>query len=129
MSKSFKQSTKDVFKAPKKRGIDSLIGDQPKPNRVGRPKTSTREIYKSSQDGTKEGESRATFIVKEELIEKLKASAYWSHKQIKDVVNEALAEYIKKAKVKPRPIEARQRDQENSQKLMSKDKKAKLPKY
>jgi hypothetical protein len=46
-------------------GLNSLLGDQPtKPTKAGRPKTSTREITKSSQEGTKENETRATFIVK-----------------------------------------------------------------
>ena len=43
-------------------GLNSLLGDNDKPKR-GRPKTSTKEITKSSQEGTKEKETRATFIV------------------------------------------------------------------
>jgi hypothetical protein len=76
-------------------GLNSLLGDNEKPKR-GRPKTSTREITKSSQEGTKEKETRATFIVNEELLEKLKAIAYWDRKLIKEVVDTALQDRIDK---------------------------------
>lgn len=88
-------------------GLNALPGDNDKPKR-GRPKTSTREITKSSQEGTKEKETRATFIVNEELLDKLKAIAYWDRKLIKEVVDtalqEAVAKYEKKnGDVKPIP--------------------------
>ena len=89
-------------------GLNSLLGDQPeKPKRV-RPQTSTREITKSSQEGTKENETRATVIVKEEVLEKLKAVAYWERELIKEVVNTALEDYLsryekKNGAVKPIP--------------------------
>lgn len=76
-------------------GLNSLLGDNEKPKR-GRPKTSTREITKSSQEGTKEKETRATFIVNEDLLDKLKAIAYWDRKLIKEVVDTALQEAVNK---------------------------------
>ena len=89
-------------------GLDSLLGDQPQRPKRGRPATSTREITKSSQEGTKEGETRATFIVKEELVDKLKAIAYWDRKLIKEVVTSALEEAVNKyekknGEIKPIP--------------------------
>ena len=39
-------------------------------------------------------EVRATFIIKEENIEKLKAIAYWERSKIKNVLNQALSKYI-----------------------------------
>lgn len=88
-------------------GLNSLLGDNEKPKR-GRPKTSTREITKSSQEGTKEKETRATFIVNEELLEKLKAIAYWDRKLIKEVVDTALQDRVdkyekKNGEIKPIP--------------------------
>ena len=76
--------------------------------KVGRPVTQFKEITKSSQEGTKENETRATFIVNEELLEKLKAVAYWDRVMIKDVINTALEETVvryekKNGKVKPIP--------------------------
>lgn len=74
-----------------KGGLDTLLGDQAEKTKRGRPKTSTRKVTKSSQEGTKENETRATFIVNEELLDKIKAIAYWDRKLIKDVVNDAMA--------------------------------------
>lgn len=62
----------------------------------GRPKKNLREVTKSSQEGVKEGETRATFIVKEITLEKIKSISYWERVSIKQVVNEALKEYISK---------------------------------
>lgn len=88
-------------------GLNSLLGDQPKKSKAGRPVTQTKEITKSSQEGTKENETRATFIVKEDLLEKLKAIAYWERVLIKDVINTALEETVakheKKGTIKPIP--------------------------
>lgn len=77
-------------------GLNSLLGDQTEKPKRGRPVTSTREITKSSQEGTKENETRATFIINEELLDKLKAIAYWDRVLIKDVINTALQETVAK---------------------------------
>ena len=77
-------------------GLNSLLGDQPEKPKRGRPVTQTKEITKSSQEGTKENETRATFIINEELLDKLKAIAYWDRVLIKDVVNTALQEIVTK---------------------------------
>jgi hypothetical protein len=77
-------------------GLNSLLGDQPEKPKRGRPVTQTKEITKSSQEGTKENETRATFIINEELLDKLKAIAYWDRVLIKDVVNTALQEIVAK---------------------------------
>lgn len=77
-------------------GLNSLLGEQPEKPKRGRPVTQTKEITKSSQEGTKDNETRATFIVNEDLLEKLKAIAYWDRVLIKDVVNTALQEIVAK---------------------------------
>jgi len=77
-------------------GLNSLLGDQPQKPKRGRPVTQTKEITKSSQEGTKENETRATFIINEELLDKLKAIAYWDRLLIKDVVNTALQDVVAK---------------------------------
>lgn len=90
-------------------GLNSLLGEEPpqKP-KVGRPQTQFKEVTKSSQEGTKEHETRATFIVREDLLDKLKAIAYWERTMIKEVVNTALQETIakyekKNGNIKPIP--------------------------
>jgi hypothetical protein len=60
----------------------------------------------SVQKGLKMGETRATFIVKEESLEKIKAIAYWDRQNIKDVVQTAIEDYItqyesKNGKIRP----------------------------
>lgn len=96
-------------------GLNSLLGEpQNKPviKKAGRPKTSTRVIQKASQEGTRDGETRATFIVKEALLDKFKAIAYWDRVMIKDIVNSAFEDYINKHEkkngaIKPIPKKGR----------------------
>ena len=95
-------------------GFDKLLGKTEKEGKatitkkVGRPKDKTKRTpEKSSQEGTKNNETRATFIVNEEMLEKLKNIAYWDRQMIKEVIGEALSLYIdkwerKNGKVKPR---------------------------
>lgn len=94
-------------------GLNSLLGgDQPKTKpehkKAGRPKTNTRVIEKASQEGTRDGETRATFIVREDLLDKFKAIAYWDRNLIKNIINSALEDYVeryekKNGTVKPIP--------------------------
>ena len=85
-------------------GLNSLLGDSPEKPKKGRPITQTKEITKSSQEGTKENETRATFIVNEELLEKLKAVAYWERRMIKEVIASALEEIVDKYEKKNGPV-------------------------
>ena len=111
--KNFKGGLNTLLgEAPTKKADKQKIKDKPlredKTRKVGRPVTQFKEITKSSQEGTKENETRATFIVNEELLEKLKAVAYWDRVMIKDVINTALEETVvryekKNGKVKPIP--------------------------
>jgi hypothetical protein len=58
------------------------------------PIVEKREIN-SVQRGLKPGETRATFIVQETTLDKIKAVAYWDRCNIKDVINDAFEAYIK----------------------------------
>ena len=89
-----------------KGGFDSLISGVTKKEKVeelkvetgakrGRPKTNFREVTKTSQVGTRENETRATFIVNEEQLESLKALAYWERLSIKEVLAKAIGNYLK----------------------------------
>jgi hypothetical protein len=129
LSKEVEKPTKEVTTQGAKDFLETLKDEIDKP-KVGRPKSNFKEITKSSQQGTKEEETRATFIVKEELLDKLKAVAYWERMLVKDILNVALQEYVDKINPKPRPEEARVKDQETNQKLIKKQGyKARLPKY
>jgi hypothetical protein len=62
--------------------------------KVGRPRTIYREYEKTSQEGLRDGYTRATFIVREDLLKKLKDYAYTERETLKDVVNKMLAEFL-----------------------------------
>ena len=86
-------------------GLSSLLGDQPDKPKLGRPITNNRVITKSSQEGIKENETRATFIINENLLEKIKAIAYWKRTKIKDIVNKALLKAVQEHEDKNGEIE------------------------
>ncbi len=48
----------------------------------------------TAKTGLKVGETRATFIVKEDSLEKIKSIAYWDRLNIKDVIQSAIDNYI-----------------------------------
>jgi hypothetical protein len=58
------------------------------------PMTPSQPEVSSIKKGLKSDETRATFIVREDLLEKLKAVAYWERLNIKKVINEALDRYV-----------------------------------
>lgn len=94
--------------APIEPAKPSVEAVQAAPKKRGRPQTNFREIEKSSQEGCKESETRATFIVNQADLEQIKAMAYWERIQIKDAINQALREYIeryeaKNGRIKPKP--------------------------
>lgn len=63
-------------------------------NNMGRPRTIYREYEKSSQEGLPDQWTRATFIVREDLLKKLKDCAYTERRSLKDMVNEMLDQYL-----------------------------------
>lgn len=89
-------------------GLDMLIGsttDQDrdlnvketptsaKPKR-GRPTEIHRNITKTSQSGLRDGLTRATFIIQETTLDRLKDRAYKDRKKLKDLVTEAIDYYL-----------------------------------
>jgi hypothetical protein len=57
---------------------------------------------KSSQKGLKSGWTRATFILRDDYLEKVKASAYWERKSVKEVIDDALRAYLRGKRIKAR---------------------------
>ncbi len=70
--------------------IDSQIENEMKNNL----KEENDEIC-SSLAGLRPEWTRATFIIRKEQVAKIKATAYWERKKIKEVVDEALDSYLK----------------------------------
>ena len=58
---------------------------------------------KSTEKGLPSGWVRATFIVRRSHVDKLKALAYWDRRSIKELVEAALASYLKGKRVKSIP--------------------------
>jgi hypothetical protein len=65
-------------------------------------RTTKLVTIKASQKGLKKGWTRATFILRSDYLEKIKALAYWERKKIKEVVDEFLEVYLKGRKIKPK---------------------------
>lgn len=67
-------------------------------NKVGRPRTTGRsdDSIEWKERGTKVGEARTTFILSKDLLAKVKGIAYWDRVNIKDVVERALREEVRK---------------------------------
>ena len=63
---------------------------------AGRPMTNKTIKTNTAQEGLPATLTRATFIVDVELLEVLKNYAYTERLPIKDVVNQALKEYVDK---------------------------------
>ncbi len=58
-------------------------------------KTSPRDGSRNAaRAGLKEGWIRATFIIRENNLKKLKELAYWTRKDLKQVADEAIAAYL-----------------------------------
>lgn len=90
-------------------GLDMLIGSTTEPRDLnvketpskpkrGRPTEIKRDITKTSQSGLREGLTRATFIIREDTLDRLKERAYTDRKKLKDLVSEALDYYLDKTK-------------------------------
>lgn len=75
----------------------------------GRPKTRSIDPTEPSKaQNCKPGESRVTYIVTEELQDKVKKISHWTGASVKEVVNRALTEYVatyekKRGPLKPIP--------------------------
>ena len=97
------------------KGVASILGGKldrttkpEKQNKGGRPKSNFKIVESTSEKGTKEGETRATIIVKKETLSQIKALSYWERLPVKDIIAKALeteiARYLKElGEIKPLP--------------------------
>jgi len=85
---------------PKKESqpMNETANDSPMPEGVVRSpaakKTPVKITANSSIKGLKAGDTRATFILTAESLEKLKAVAYWERLNIKEIAQSAIDEYL-----------------------------------
>jgi hypothetical protein len=78
-----------------------LPGPPSSPDHPSTPGTPSKGATTSK--GLRPGWTRATFIVREETVQQLKAVAYWDRKELKRVVEEAFREYLAGKDVHPVP--------------------------
>ena len=86
---------------PSKHSKHSLQSKQVKQVKQETPRTEPRSLAPIKQ-GLRQGWTRATFIVRDEHLEKVRALAYWDRREIKEVIDEALGAYLKGKNIKPR---------------------------
>jgi len=82
-----------TFAAETEQQEEQRLPQVPRSNK-GRPRTIYREYEKTSQEGLRDGYTRATFIVREDLLKKLKDYAYTERETLKDVVNKMIAQFL-----------------------------------
>lgn len=75
---------------------DEARAKREKENKGGRPRSNFREVEKASQEGCKENETRATFIVSEPLLEQFKEIAYWMRWKKKEAADRMLSDFVEK---------------------------------
>jgi len=93
-------------------GLNSLLQEttqvEQSIEKVKENKVAKKIINNSSEIDIKEKEVRATFIVNEDVLNKMKTIAYWDRLLIKDIINNVFEDYIsryekKNGKIKERP--------------------------
>lgn len=75
-------------------GLNSLLGEPSEKPKAGKPE----EVIKKTSGGA--GGIRTTLILQRELLEKIKAMAYWDRTTIKEIVASALEDTIRKHEIK-----------------------------
>lgn len=88
------QAVNKFFEQPEADQPDQQEPESGLRQKQGRPRTIYREYEKSSQEGLQDNFTRATFIVREDLLKKLKDYAYTERETLKDVINKMLAEFL-----------------------------------
>lgn len=89
-------------------GLSSLLGDAPEPNQEATHQETPKSSRGPKPNPAKQDDIRATYILNRDLVEKVKAIAYWDRKDIKEVANEVFTDYISKyekknGEIKPIP--------------------------
>ena len=84
---------------PSKHDLPSPPSLTDNPSRSSEPTRGT-----TTSKGLRPGWTRATFIVREETVQQLKAVAYWDRKEIKRIVEEAFQAYLRDKNTNPIPL-------------------------
>ena len=83
---------------PSKQSLPSPPSSSDHPSATAKPPRGS-----TTSKGLRPGWTRATFIVREETLQQLKAVAYWDRKELKRVVEEAFRLYLEGKEIRPVP--------------------------
>lgn len=92
---AYKLENNPLFISPEDT-IDDMIAAQERGKKRGRPKKDTVVRGNSVQEGLTEEYTRATFIMRVELVEKLKNYAYTERLSMKEAVNKIISEALER---------------------------------
>lgn len=98
--KSFTTSTESLLN----RGTKPQEEAPETPQKTSRPRTPIRRTS-TSQEGLREGLTRMTFIVSEVKQDKLKYISYYERLSLRQILDEAIEDYINKYEAQVGPIE------------------------
>lgn len=89
-------------------GLNALLGESKAKRTTVKTDNKSYQLKTSAERGCKEGETRATFLVNKETLEKIYAIAYWERLSIKELLYPALQKIVtdyerKSGAVKPIP--------------------------
>ncbi len=98
-----KQSNNDLQSKQSKLSKQGLQNKRSKQSKQSLHSKQSNTGKVTSSNGLSEGWIRATFIMREDNLEKVKDFAYWERLQIKEVIDEALENYFEDKKVRKRP--------------------------
>lgn len=101
LSKPSRSSTQGPQSKTGNSSNHDLLSPPSSPGNLGTPGMPPRGTTTSK--GLRPGWTRATFIVREETFQQLKAVAYWDRKELKRVVEEAFKEYLQDRVANPIP--------------------------
>lgn len=104
--KSFTTSTENLLRQkPETPERTGEVKERPQEKRpVGRPRNPRHKTTSTSQEGLREGLTRMTFIVSQEKQDKLKYISFFERLSIKQILDEAIEDYINKYESQTGPI-------------------------
>lgn len=85
------------------KGLEWISHEEKVEHEITASKQSLEHLIPAAKRGLQEDLIRATFILKQEYLEKIKAYAYWERLQIKDVFDDMCEQFFKDKKVRSIP--------------------------
>lgn len=85
------------------KGLEWISREQNTEQEITSSKQSFDHLIPAAKRGLQEDLIRATFILRQEYLEKIKAYAYWERLQIKDVFDDMCEQFFKDKKIRSIP--------------------------